>query len=60
MITMSKPISASQRESNKEEFANARDNYYSEGDHVRGECRASSPSVTDLLAKWARSSSRVE
>ena len=38
MITMSKPISASQaREYHKEEFANARDNYYTEGDHVRGE-----------------------
>ena len=40
MITMSKPISASQaREYHKEEFANARDNYYTEGDHVRGEWR---------------------
>ena len=38
MITMSKPISASQaREYHKEEFANARDNYYTEGDRVRGE-----------------------
>ncbi|HEY1257450.1 MAG TPA: relaxase domain-containing protein, partial [Terracidiphilus sp.] len=38
MITMSKPISASQaREYHKEEFANARDIYYTEGDHVRGE-----------------------
>jgi conjugative relaxase-like TrwC/TraI family protein len=35
---MSKPISASQaREYHKEEFANARDNYYTEGDQVRGE-----------------------
>jgi conjugative relaxase-like TrwC/TraI family protein len=38
MISMSKPISASQaQEYHKEEFANARDNYYTEGDHVRGE-----------------------
>jgi len=38
MITMSKPISASQaREYHKEEFANARDNYYTEGERVRGE-----------------------
>ena len=38
MISMSKPISASQAQAyHKEEFANARDNYYSEGDHVRGE-----------------------
>ena len=38
MISMSKPISASQaHEYHKEEFANARDNYYTEGDQVRGE-----------------------
>ena len=38
MISMSKPISASQAQAyHKEEFANARDNYYTEGDRVRGE-----------------------
>jgi len=38
MITLSKPISAGQaRAYHKEEFANARENYYTEGDSVRGE-----------------------
>jgi conjugative relaxase-like TrwC/TraI family protein len=38
MVTLSKPISASQAQAyHKEEFANARDNYYSEGECVRGE-----------------------
>src|SRR5882762_4120227 len=37
MVTLSKPISASQAQSyHKEEFANARDNYYTEGERVRG------------------------
>jgi len=37
MISMSKPISASQAQAyHKEEFANAKDNYYTEGDRVRG------------------------
>src|SRR5580700_803601 len=38
MLTISKPLSSGQAQAyHKEEFANARDNYYSEGDHVRGE-----------------------
>jgi conjugative relaxase-like TrwC/TraI family protein len=38
MITLSKPISASQAQAyHKEEFANARENYYTEGDRVSGE-----------------------
>lgn len=38
MITLSKPISASQAQAyHKEEFANARENYYTEGERVRGE-----------------------
>jgi hypothetical protein len=38
MITLSKPISAGQaRAYHKQEFANARENYYTEGDRVRGE-----------------------
>jgi conjugative relaxase-like TrwC/TraI family protein len=38
MVTLSKPISASQAQAyHKEEFANARDNYYTEGERVRGE-----------------------
>ena len=38
MVTLSKPISASQAQTyHKEEFANARENYYTEGDRVRGE-----------------------
>lgn len=38
MITLSKPISAGQAQAyHKEEFANARENYYTEGERVRGE-----------------------
>ena len=38
MLTISKPLSASQAQTyHKEEFANAQENYYSEGDHIRGE-----------------------
>jgi conjugative relaxase-like TrwC/TraI family protein len=38
MVTISKPISAGQAQSyHKEEFANARENYYTEGERVRGE-----------------------
>jgi conjugative relaxase-like TrwC/TraI family protein len=38
MITLSKPISSGQaRAYHKQEFANARENYYTEGDRVRGE-----------------------
>jgi len=61
MITMSKPISASQaREYHKEEFANARDNYYTEATMCAVSGRASSPSVTDCMAKWARTVRAVE
>ena len=38
MLTISKPLSSGQAQAyHKEEFANARDNYYSESDRVRGE-----------------------
>ena len=38
MVTLSKPISAGQAQAyRKEEFANARENYYTEGERVRGE-----------------------
>jgi conjugative relaxase-like TrwC/TraI family protein len=38
MVTISKPISAGQAQSyHKEEFANGRENYYTEGERVRGE-----------------------
>jgi hypothetical protein len=38
MLTISKPISASQaQEYHRAEFANAKDNYYTEEDRVRGE-----------------------
>jgi conjugative relaxase-like TrwC/TraI family protein len=38
MLTISKPLSASQAQTyHKEEFANAQENYYSEGDRIRGE-----------------------
>src|SRR5580698_5656125 len=38
MLTISKPLSASQAQTyHKEEFANAEENYYSEGETIRGE-----------------------
>jgi len=38
MLTISKPLSAGQAQTyHKEEFANAKENYYSEEDHIRGE-----------------------
>ena len=38
MVTLSKPISAGQAQAyHKEEFANAQENYYTEGERVRGE-----------------------
>jgi conjugative relaxase-like TrwC/TraI family protein len=38
MVTLSKPISAGQAQAyHKEEFANAKENYYTEGECVRGE-----------------------
>jgi hypothetical protein len=37
MLTISKPLSAGQaRRYHAEEFQNARDNYYTEGDLIRG------------------------
>jgi conjugative relaxase-like TrwC/TraI family protein len=38
MLTLSKPLSAARTQAyHKEEFTNARENYYSEGDHICGE-----------------------
>jgi ATP-dependent exoDNAse (exonuclease V) alpha subunit len=38
MVTLSKPISAGEAQAyHKEEFANAKENYYTEGERVRGE-----------------------
>src|SRR5437764_14029658 len=47
MLTISKPLSSSQAQAyHKEEFANARDNYYTEGERVRGEWHG------QLAARW--------
>jgi len=47
MVTLSKPISAGQAQAyHKEEFANAKDNYYTEGERVRGEWQG------QLAARW--------
>jgi hypothetical protein len=38
MLTLSKPISAGQAQAyHRSEFANAKENYYAEGERVRGE-----------------------
>jgi conjugative relaxase-like TrwC/TraI family protein len=47
MVTISKPISAGQAQAyHKEEFANAKENYYTEGERVRGEWQG------QLAARW--------
>jgi conjugative relaxase-like TrwC/TraI family protein len=47
MLTISKPLSAGQaRAYHQEEFSNARDNYYSEGEQITGEWHGK------LAAKW--------
>ena len=47
MVTISKPISASQAQAyHRDEFQNARENYYTEGDKIRGEWHGK------LAAKW--------
>ena len=47
MVTISKPISASQAQAyHREQFQNARENYYTEGDKIRGEWHGK------LAAKW--------
>ena len=47
MVTLSKPISAGQAQTyHKEEFANAKENYYTEGERVRGEWQG------QLAARW--------
>ena len=47
MVTISKPISSGQAQAyHKEEFANAKENYYTEGEHVRGEWQG------QLAARW--------
>jgi len=47
MVNISKPISAGQAQAyHKEEFANARENYYTEGERVRGEWQG------QLAARW--------
>jgi conjugative relaxase-like TrwC/TraI family protein len=47
MLTISKPLSAGQAQTyHKEEFANAKENYYSEGDQIRGEWHGK------LAAEW--------
>ncbi len=47
MITLSKPISSGQAQAyHKEEFANARENYYTEGERVRGEWQG------QLATRW--------
>jgi len=50
MVTLSKPISSGQAQAyHKEEFANAKDNYYTEGEHVRGEWQG------QLAERWGLS-----
>jgi conjugative relaxase-like TrwC/TraI family protein len=47
MITISKPITASQAQTyHREEFSNARQNYYTEGDQIRGQWHGR------LAAQW--------
>src|SRR6202050_1589727 len=55
MLTISKPLSAGQAQTyHKEEFANAQENYYSEGDRIRGEWNGR------LAQEWGLSSDLQE
>src|ERR1700735_480340 len=58
MVTLSKPISAGQAQAyHKSEFANAKENYYTEGERVRGELSlAKTPSGRKLRLTRERSS----
>ncbi len=48
MITLSKPISSGQAQAyHREEFSNAKENYYTEGERVRGEWQG------QLAAQWS-------
>ena len=60
MVNISKPISAGQAQAyHKEEFANAKENYYTEGERVRGEWQGQLAERYGLaLARSTRSSSR--
>ncbi len=52
MLTLSKPISAGQAQAyHRSEFANAKENYYTEGERVRGVCRANWRHATGCAAK---------
>jgi len=52
MITLSKPISSGQAQAyHKEEFANARENYYTEGERVRGEWQGQHPETGEQLVR---------
>src|SRR6202041_1619994 len=52
MVTLSKPISAGQAQAyHKEEFANAKENYYTEGERVRGEWQGQSPARLGLTGE---------
>src|SRR5207253_2360866 len=55
MLTISKPLSSGQAQAyHKEEFANARDNYYSEGERVRGAHRESVNIALDEVERYVQ------
>ncbi len=59
MLTISKPLSAGQAQTyHKEEFANAKENYYSEGDRIRGEWHGKLAKEWGLRVKCGRNTSR--
>ena len=54
MITLSKPISSGQAQAyHREEFANAKENYYTEGERVRGEWRRADRGASDARCEAA-------
>ena len=56
MLTISKPLSAGQAQTyHKEEFANAKENYYSEGDRIRGEWHGKLAKSGVCMVKCGRS-----
>ena len=65
MLTISKPLSAGQAQAyHKEEFGNARENYYTEGERVRGEwhgktCRALGPAAVRCAKNTSSGSAKA-
>lgn len=58
MVTLSKPISSGQAQAyHREEFSNAKENYYTDGERVRGEWQGKLAEQWDCQARCRNNSS---